>query len=38
VASGQLTPNAQLDISKLAPGLYLLDVPDLRLSAKIVRQ
>lgn len=38
VASGELRPNGQLDITELAPGTYLLDVPRLRKSAKFVKK
>lgn len=37
VASGTLSPNGLLDISDLAPGTYLVEVPLLRRSAKVVR-
>ncbi|MGV9011195.1 MAG: T9SS type A sorting domain-containing protein [Flavobacteriales bacterium] len=37
VASGHLSPKAQLDISNLAPGVYLIDVPSLGKSAKVLR-
>lgn len=37
VASGNLSPNGLLDISDLAPGTYLVEVPLLRRSAKVVR-
>jgi hypothetical protein len=38
VASGTLTPNGLLDISELAPGTYLVSVPQLRKSASVIRQ
>ena len=38
VASGMLSPNGLLDISALAPGSYVIDVPSLDRSAKVVRQ
>lgn len=37
VASGNLTPNGQLDISDLALGSYLIDVPSLHMAATVVR-
>ena len=37
VASGTLSPNGLLDISDLAPGTYVVEVPILRRSAKVVR-
>ncbi len=37
VASGNLSPNGFLDISDLAPGTYVVEVPVLRRSAKVVR-
>jgi len=38
VASGMLTPNGALDISGLAPGTYVIDVPSLRRMARVVRR
>jgi hypothetical protein len=38
VASGKLTPKGLLDISELAPGTYVIDVPSLRRMARVVRQ
>ncbi len=38
VASGELRPNGQLDITELAPGTYLLDIPRLRKSAKFIKK
>ena len=38
VASGELSPEGLLDITILAPGTYLLDVPRLHRSAKFVRR
>lgn len=38
VASGTLTPNGLLDITELASGTYLVDVPAVRKKAMIVRQ
>lgn len=38
VASGTLTPNGSLDISGLAPGTYVIDVPSLRRMARVVRR
>ena len=38
VASGTLSPNGLLDITQLASGTYLVDVPAVRKKAKIVRR
>ncbi len=38
VASGTLSPNSLLDVSDLAPGTYLVEVPALRRSARFIRQ
>ena len=38
VASGNLSPNGTLDISGLAPGTYVIDVPSLRRLARVVRR
>lgn len=38
VASGMLSPNGLLDIAELAPGTYLVSVPQLRKSASVIRQ